>query len=697
MTTVQLAQAQPASGTSDSGSPVVAQFPASCALNDVQVRADSGSRILLPQATSAAALRKQVIGNDLALSAPDLGVIMLRDFVRAAGAADPPVLVLADGTALSAFQLLAWPDAELAASGCQVPASSDVANATTPPQAAETAAEMARVAPAGAARTDTPATDELDAVREGGRTITSEFAPTRNRLPEDDRAAVDPDTAPRSGGLTVSNSSAPARGRNQDVDVAAINPINTDGQTEQPSTGSGGGPRDTDLVRNVIDLINTLDLGSETVVAVLPLSEKPTYSPVGASFDVALISAADGASIHSRGFGGLLGPPNPANVTVVPDPILHVTLEAETTAARNIVGVYQFTADGRIFDVDILWLNTNVAPATGQMLPDFLGQVGDRNTDLFIPPETGFGYFTIADGGGGFNGALNRTLVNDLFADLNVNPRANSWAGNLDLINDHLRFDAKSGRIMIETDPGVFKQLRGDAFFSHDPRMNSDYRADLSLLENSHTISGQANGRFWIGFEDFAFRGAAKRDANGNLVAISGNNLDYNDLIMSSTIEYPDVMVEPSAWQPLGSLGERFEAASDFVSSVTFAVSGLGTDGVSLAFGQLAHGFTISPLQTDAFGNGNYALNLPSGIASTSAVVDELNKFLIAVDGDDPLGGRSPVTATFALTDIYGTTAMATASLSFTHAANAPPAAGGTSIDAIAPLVPLVELQSTFG
>jgi hypothetical protein len=692
MVPVQLAQAQPAAATAQepNGAAVVARFPPTCALDYVQIAAEQGGRILLPQVVSASALRKQVIGADLALSVPELGVLVLRDFVAAATGSSPPVLVLADGASLTAFQVLAWPDSTLAVAECMTAPAAEVAAASPPTP--EPANVLAQVAPgAGVARSDAPASDAVaQIVREGGRGAPSEFAPIRSGAQDADRAAGDGSQAARSDGRSTQDSFSPSSTRGADAGPAApFDPLQSIADAGQQGRG---GDRDIDLVRNLIELINTLDLGSQNATAVLPTSEKTVYSPVGAIFDAGLINSSEGLSIYRSSIGQLLGPPNLANVTVVPDPLLLVRLEAENTNARNIVGVYQFTADGRITDVDILWLNASMIPGTTRLLPDFLGQFGERNTDLLIPPETSFGYFTIADGGGGFNGVVNQALVLDLFADLRINPRTFGWADNIDIINQHIRFDPEARRIEIEVDPGVFRNLSGDTFFSHDPRLNTDFRLDLSRLENAHTITGQADGEFWIGFEDTPFRGAALRNGDGSLRALIGNDLDYNDIVLSSVIDYPEVAV-PAAFQPLGSLGKRFEAASDFVTSAVFSVSGLGPDGVGLALGRLAPGFALTAVQVDRFGNGAYALKLPGPVASTSAVVDELNKVLIAVSQETPQGGRSAVSTSFALTDIYGATAVATSSLSFAAETDSPDSRGEAA-EAAAPLAPPVILAS---
>lgn len=658
MVAIQLGQAP--SGTAanpgTTGAAIVARLPPPCALDTIQVSLGGGHRFLMPQIFAADTLRKQIIGADLALSAPEFGVLVLRNFIPAASGRAPPSLVLADGTALSAFQVLAWPDVVLAGTAeCATPAQSETQSdaAVAPPPT--TATLLAQVAPAAAAPQAGPPPEAESVAVRTGRGAPQDFAPSRAREVVDD---ANP----------------------------SFNPVPPFGRVER----TAGDNDDRGLLRSVVDLVETLNAGSERATVSISTVDKLVFSPVGATFDAGLINALDGTSVYAGGLAHLVGPPNLANVTVVPDPTLSVRLEADGANFRNIVGVYKFDGTGQITDVDILWLNASLDPRAEAptLLPDLLGKIGDRVATHEVPPDTRLGYFLIANGGGGAAGETNLALLRDLFTRINVDPRTNDWRENIDLINQHLRFDGESGRVAIETAPGVLAPLAGSAYFSHDPRLNTDFRTDLSLIEASHTISGQAGGRFWIGFEDLPFTGAVSRDEDGNLRSISGNDLDYNDIVLSAVIDYPPVAV-PTVWQPLGSLGARFDAVSDFITSVDVVVSGLGPDGVALLAGGLGPGVALVARSTDAFGNGHYALTLPGPVASTSAVVDELGHLLIGVSGDPSLSGRSAVSVTFNLTDIYGTTAAATASLTFPETPAGPPSQPEPS-DLAAPPAPIL-------
>jgi hypothetical protein len=118
---IEVAQAQPRTGGAGgaAGAQVVARIPPDCVRSDVRVEVDTPNRYVLPQVPGVGALRKMVQGSDLVVSVRGLGALVLDEFVTAAQSSNPPLLVLGDGTVLTARQALALPDRAIALDRCQ--------------------------------------------------------------------------------------------------------------------------------------------------------------------------------------------------------------------------------------------------------------------------------------------------------------------------------------------------------------------------------------------------------------------------------------------------------------------------------------------------------------------------------------------------------------------------------------------------
>jgi hypothetical protein len=374
------------------------------------------------------------------------------------------------------------------------------------------------------------------------------------------------------------------------------------------------------------------------------------------------------------------------------------------------MGFYKMDASGHIVDIDMLWLNASL-DGKGGVVPDFFGQVADPTLSVIVPPETGLGFFLIADGGGDGSltgsGPANLALFRDLLADLKLDPTA-SWQANLDAINAHLRFDAKTGQIEVETDPGVFKPLVGDTYFSQDPTLNSDYRGDLSVTQNAHTVSGVADGLFWIDFEDWPFRGDIhtqdpESSKGGAIVDIGGppgkgSDLDYNDLLFSINLLYPPGPMTPAEWHPTTQIFSSLAEGLGALAQATYTVSGLTGDGVTLSHAGLSPGWTLTPGNVDAIGNGSYVLTPPGGAATAAAMIAELNKIAIVIPGDPNLVGRTPVNVDFTVTDTHGLSDAASAHLNFSQSGPSPPAPPDVQIhETYVPPPTLVTLHEHFG
>jgi hypothetical protein len=136
---VEVAQAQPRTGgaASQTGQQIVARIPPDCVRTDVQVQVDVANRYMLPQVPNVGALRKMVQGENLVVSTQGLGALVLDDFVTAARSGNPPFVVLADGTVLTAQQVLRLPERQIAVDQCQ-----PQSQATD-----QTAADLAQTAP----------------------------------------------------------------------------------------------------------------------------------------------------------------------------------------------------------------------------------------------------------------------------------------------------------------------------------------------------------------------------------------------------------------------------------------------------------------------------------------------------------------------------------------------------------------------
>src|SRR5882724_8554158 len=110
-----------------------AQLPADCERRSIDVTVDAAIRYVLPQIPDVAAFRKQTNGANIVVSTEGHGQLVMDHFVTAAHSAHPPVVVLGDGTVLSAEEVLAQPELLIARDLCsprqfaQVSAASDSA------------------------------------------------------------------------------------------------------------------------------------------------------------------------------------------------------------------------------------------------------------------------------------------------------------------------------------------------------------------------------------------------------------------------------------------------------------------------------------------------------------------------------------------------------------------------------------------
>jgi len=629
--TVQIPGADSAGGGT---STVVARLPGNCTRTDLPLSAASGPLVIsLPQVTDAHSLRTMRVGVDLVVSARGFGALVLDGFFAAAASATPPVVLLADGTTLSAQDMLAHPGSEIALDACQPSGTADLADA------------LGRLVPGAGGTAQAPAATPADptaTLADGGR-FNSAFAPSTF------------------DGLSFGD----------------VGPLSF-GRTGSALSGRG-------LLHGVREVIDLLGLGTNEAEAFIPFSDKPVFSPGGASIDTDALIANEGTSVYLSGLAGLVGIPERSNLTVAVDPFLVATLEHDNAGYQSIVGVYKVDGSGHIVDIDILWLNASLTSGdTTSVVADFFGQTADRTISVFVPPETGLGMFMIADGGNtdplAATGAANRTALMDLFADLGIDPTTATYQGNLDLINAHLRFNPATNLVEVETDPGVYTPLRGETYYSHDPTLDTDFRSDLSIGQNAHTASGVSGGLLWIGFEDWPLRGDIERNEADAILNIGGApgqgaDLDYNDLLFSLDILYPPAPIAGSAWSPtttiFSSLGEGLGA----LALASFTVGGLDGDGVTVSFNGLSPGWTLTPQSNvDGFGNGTYVLQPPGGRSTSEAMIAELNKIEIGVPGDPSLVGRQPVSVDFAVTDTLGHSETAQANLSFSQTGPSPPA-----------------------
>lgn len=625
---IELAQAAGASGA---GATVVARLPAACTRSDIAVASTGALVFTLPQIANAQALRTMVVQDDLVVSGRGYGALVLDGFLTAAHSAAPPALVLADGTRIDAAEAVSRPASTIALDACQPGPSDRLADA------------LSQVVPgAGGTAQVNPPADPAAAVADGGR-FNSVFAPS----------AFD--------GLAFSDVSPLSFGR----------------------TGTGFGGRG--LLYGVREIIDLLGLGTNDAEAFIPFSQKPSYAPSGGAVDTDALIANEGSSVYLSGLAGLVGIPDSRNLSVAIDPFLVVTLEHDNAGFQSFVGFYRLDATGTVVDIDILWLNASLTGGdTPSVANDFFGQAADRTISSFVPPETQLGFFLIADAGNtdpaSGIGAANRALLMNLFGDLGIDPTSSSYQANVDAINAHLRYNPATHLVEVETDPGIFAPLQGETYFSHDPTLNTDYRSDLSISENAHTLSGVADGLLWIGFEDWPLRGEIDRNAGDAIVNIGGppglgSDLDYNDLIFSIDIVYPEVPIAPASWQPTTTI---FSSLSQGLGSLAFAsivVGGLDGDGVTFALDGLSSGWTLTPQgDVDGFGNGSYLLAPPGGSSTADAMIAELNKITIGVPGDPTLVGRPPVTVDFTVVDTLGHADSAQASLAFTQTGPSPPA-----------------------
>src|SRR5262245_4465348 len=119
MTTLQVAQAAPHSAAPAAEPTRTAQLPTDCErVASIDVTVDVPTRYHLPQIPNVAALRKQTSGENIVVSTAGHGPLVMDHFVAAAHSAHPPVVVLGDGTVLTAAEVQAQPEQLIAPALC---------------------------------------------------------------------------------------------------------------------------------------------------------------------------------------------------------------------------------------------------------------------------------------------------------------------------------------------------------------------------------------------------------------------------------------------------------------------------------------------------------------------------------------------------------------------------------------------------
>jgi hypothetical protein len=278
----------------------------------------------------------------------------------------------------------------------------------------------------------------------------------------------------------------------------------------------------------------------------------------------------------------------------------------------------------------------------------------------------------------------------------------------MDVINQHLRFDAASGTIQVDVDGNPnngaagWTSLSGFEFFSHDSTLNTDHgQSNLGAAADQHTVSGVDTGALVVGFEDLPFVGTAN-DPNaptsftpgpGYPPGVIPPDFDYNDTLLDVTVTYTPIEILPGVWSPLTAIDNTLNNGAGAITSVNFTVAGLG-DGVSLNnfAALLSAGWSLTNSGLDANGNGTYSLHGPGGTASSAAFVAELAKLQIDVSENTPTS-HANVTIDFTATDAAGLTDTSHSVLNFASAGTAPPAPPEVHVDAgpLPPASPTIE------
>ncbi|MBL8836467.1 MAG: hypothetical protein JNL66_09485, partial [Alphaproteobacteria bacterium] len=190
---IELAQAAPRTGAQPNATgdaAMVASLPADCERASLAVTVDQTIRYHLPEIPNVASFRKQIAGDAIVVTSQGHGLLVMDGFMRAAQSGHPPVIVLGDGTVLTAAQVLALPEQTLAPELCvpqqaQAPGAADDAGAAAAQQADQTPQALAQVAPA--ARTPEQLAQIAPAAGPGGAAdggetsgghFNSTFAPT---------------------------------------------------------------------------------------------------------------------------------------------------------------------------------------------------------------------------------------------------------------------------------------------------------------------------------------------------------------------------------------------------------------------------------------------------------------------------------------------------------------------------------------
>jgi hypothetical protein len=299
------------------------------------------------------------------------------------------------------------------------------------------------------------------------------------------------------------------------------------------------------------------------------------YQPTGSqAIGDFLLKGSNGNNAINKFGASQVNGIDPANVTLAAPTEVKVTFQREGAGYHNMVGVYQFDANGKIVpgSVQFVWLDAT-ANKEGQLgaslVKDFLGFAQAGTVSLgTMDAGTRLGFFTIADGA---SNSSNQSILKALAGS------SGSQANAMAAINTQLSIvvDANgNGRVYAGS-----KQLSGDTYFTHDKSLNTDFGAGKDIEHSLSGISATADGQLIVGFEDL--NGGGDRDYEDVVFSVSMGAYNVNKLtqnVVQPSVDFADIdsdalsqaVIHSSGFQP----GDALNVPPSSLFDVTVSHSG---------------------------------------------------------------------------------------------------------------------------
>lgn len=210
-----------------------------------------------------------------------------------------------------------------------------------------------------------------------------------------------------------------------------------------------------------------------------------------------------------------------ANFAITADTTATVTFTGETAGFRNTLGMYKIAADGRIYDVKVLFANASVTGSGGNLV------AGQSSVDVDVHSGEKLGFFVVSNG---YAQSGNAPLLNDANATYKF-VTATGAAGYA-----HSSSELKLVHVSDTGTETAIKSQYGTSIFHSIPGANSGLNGDRF----TH-ILGQtqlADGSVKIGFEDLW--GGGDKDYDDSVFTIKLGVENVAQLSTSGGIVTPD-------------------------------------------------------------------------------------------------------------------------------------------------------------